>query len=120
MNPILYDSTETSFSSNGLGRLTDCLECVCHEERNGIFEVDFTYPVDGKNYDLIKIGRSIGVRHDDSEDIQPFFSRCPYLLQDSRACSVRSKHYKFVCRSEHDGRIGTAFVRDALFTLCGL
>ena len=65
MNPILYDSTETSFSSNGLGRLTDCLECVCHEERNGIFEVDFTYPVDGKNYDLIKIGRSIGVRHDD-------------------------------------------------------
>ena len=72
MNPILYDSTETSFSSNGLGRLTDCLECVCHEERNGIFEVDFTYPVDGKNYDLIKIGRSIGVRHDDSEDIQPF------------------------------------------------
>ena len=72
MNPILYDSTETSFSSNGLGRLTDCLECVCHEERNGIFEVDFTYPIDGKNYDLIKIGRSIGVRHDDSEDIQPF------------------------------------------------
>lgn len=72
MNPILYDLTETSFTSNGLGRLTDCLECVCHEERNGIFEVDFTYPVDGKNYDLIKIGRSIGVRHDDSEDIQPF------------------------------------------------
>lgn len=72
MNPILYDSTDTSFTSNGLGRLTDCLECVCHEERNGIFEVDFTYPVDGKNYDLIKIGRSIGVRHDDSEDIQPF------------------------------------------------
>lgn len=72
MIPILYDSTETSYTTNGLGRLRDCTECKVVEERNGVFECDFTVPVDGANFDHIQIGRTIGVRHDDSDDIQPF------------------------------------------------
>ncbi len=72
MIPILYDSTETSFATNGLCRLRDCLSCEVTEERNGIYECDFSYPVGGANFDLIQLGRSIGVRHDDSDDIQPF------------------------------------------------
>ena len=72
MIPILYESNETAFTSNGLGRLRDCIDCKCFEERNGIYEVDFSYPVDGANYDLIQCGRIIGVTHDDSGDIQPF------------------------------------------------
>lgn len=66
MIPILYESGETAFTSNGLGRLRDCISCVVTEERNGIYECDFEYPVDGANYDLIQIGRIIGVSHDDS------------------------------------------------------
>ncbi len=72
MIPIIYESSETGFASNGLGRLRDCINCVVTEERNGIFECDFEYPVDGANFDLIQCGRIIGVRHDDSDDIQPF------------------------------------------------
>jgi len=72
MIPILYESTETAFASNGLGRLRDCIDCKVTEERNGIFECDFEYPVDGANYDMIQCGRIIGVTHDDSGDIQPF------------------------------------------------
>ena len=72
MIPILYDSTETVFASNGLGRLRDCIDCKCSEERNGIYEVDFSYPVDGANYDLIQCGRIIGVTHDETGDIEPF------------------------------------------------
>ena len=72
MIPIIYESNETGFASNGLGRLRDCISCVVTEERNGIFECDFEYPVDGANFDLIQCGRIIGVRHDDSNDIQPF------------------------------------------------
>lgn len=72
MIPILYDKSETAFTSNGLGRLRDCISCEVTEERNGIFECDFEYPMDGANYDLIKVGRIIGVTHDDSGDIQPF------------------------------------------------
>ena len=71
--PIIYESTELNFESNGLGRLRDCLSCVVTEERNvGIYECDFTYPVSGANYDLIKVGRIIGVTHDDTGNIQPF------------------------------------------------
>ena len=72
MIPILYKSNETAFVSNGLGRLRDCMTCEVTEERNGIYELDFTYPVDGVNYDLIQPGRIVAVTHDDTGDVQPF------------------------------------------------
>lgn len=72
MIPILYEKTETGFSKNGIGRLRDCISCVVTEERNGIYECDFQYPISGENYDLITPGRIIGVTHDDTGDLQPF------------------------------------------------
>lgn len=72
MIPILYDSTETEFDSNGLGRLRDCISCVVTEERNSVYECSFEYPVNGHNYDRIRLGRIIAVEHDDSSDVQPF------------------------------------------------
>ena len=72
MIPIIYDKNEISFVANGLGRLRDCISCTVTEERNGIYECDFEYPIDGANYELIQVGRIIGVTHDDSGDIQPF------------------------------------------------
>ena len=35
MNPILYESDETNFITNGLGRLPDCVSCKVTEARNG-------------------------------------------------------------------------------------
>lgn len=72
MIPILYDTNETDFTSNGLGRLRDVIECTVSEERNSIYEADFQYPVTGANFDQIRVGRIIGVTHDESDDIQPF------------------------------------------------
>lgn len=72
MIPILYDKNEVAFTTNGLGRLRDCIKCVVTEERNGIYECDFEYPMDGANFDLIQIGRIVGVSHDESNDVQPF------------------------------------------------
>ena len=72
MIPILYDTKETGFASNGLGRLHSCISAVVFEERNGLYELDFEYPVDGEHFDLIQIGRIVGVTHDDSGDVQPF------------------------------------------------
>lgn len=72
MIPILYEKNETAFTSNGICRLRDCLSCVVTEERNGIYECDFDYPVTGAHYDEIVCGRIIAVTHDDSGDIQPF------------------------------------------------
>lgn len=72
MIPIIYESTETAFTTNGLGRLRDCISAVCVEERNGVYETDIEYPVGGANYELIKIGRIIGVTHDDTGTVEPF------------------------------------------------
>lgn len=72
MIPILYEPNETAFTSNGICRLRDCISCVVTEGRNDVYEVDFSYPVTGANYDKITLGRIIGVTHDDSKDIQPF------------------------------------------------
>lgn len=72
MIPIIYEGTETAFISNGLGRLRDCISCVVTEERNGIYECDFEYPIDGHNFSKIQIGRIIAVTHDDTGTVQPF------------------------------------------------
>lgn len=72
MIPILYDSNETEFTSNGLGRLRDAISVKVTEERNSVYECNFEYPVGGHNYDLIRLGRIIAVEHDDTNDIQPF------------------------------------------------
>ena len=40
MKPLLYDKTGTV----KLGELTNCIECLVEEERNGLFEVSLIYP----------------------------------------------------------------------------
>lgn len=72
MIPILYEKTETTFTSNGIGRLVDCTRCEVTEERNGVYEVEFDYPITGQHYADITEGRIIAVTHDDNGDIQPF------------------------------------------------
>lgn len=72
MIPILYENNEISFSSNGLGRLRDCISCIVTEERNGIYECDFEYPINGVLFDEIQCGRIIAAEHDFTNDIQPF------------------------------------------------
>lgn len=73
MKPILYDRDEMTFTSNGLGRLSDCIDCeVSTELGTGIFECDFTYPITGEKFNEIQLGRIIGATHDDTGDLQPF------------------------------------------------
>lgn len=55
--PYLYKADETSFTHNGYGTLTDTIECLVTESRNGLFELNMTYPVDGKLFKEIKEDR---------------------------------------------------------------
>lgn len=72
MIPILFDHSETAFTSNGICRLVDCIRCEVTEERNGVYECEFEYPVTGRHYDEITIDRIIYVTHDDSKQPEPF------------------------------------------------
>ena len=72
MIPILFESNESTFTSNGVCRLVDCVSCEVTEERNGVYECEFTYPITGRNYDKIKEGMIIYTTHDESGEPQPF------------------------------------------------
>lgn len=72
MIPILFDSSATSYTSNGIGRLSDCVEYYVTEERNGIFELEMRYPITGVHYDEIVKGNIIVASHDEVGDVQPF------------------------------------------------
>ena len=47
MIPCLYQSDETKFADNGIGKLADCQSCLVTEKRNGSFELKMEYPSDG-------------------------------------------------------------------------
>lgn len=72
MIPILYDSTETAFNSNGLGRLSDCTSCTVTEERNGVYELEAVYPITGLHYADIEEGKIILAQPFDGGLTQPF------------------------------------------------
>ena len=72
MIPILYEQTEKQFTSGGLGFLADCTSFKVTQERNGIFECEFIYPITGLLYDQIQERRIVYATHDDSGDPQPF------------------------------------------------
>lgn len=72
MIPILYEKNETSFTSNGIGRLTDLIECTVTEERNGEFVLSAIMLVSSRLYAEVKKDRIIFAEAHDGDDGQPF------------------------------------------------
>ena len=58
--PILYKANETNFETFwGVSVLSDASKCYVSRERNGIYILEFDYPVNGKDVDKIKEGMYI-------------------------------------------------------------
>lgn len=72
MIPILFESGTTNFNTNGIGRLAQIIRCIATEERNGVYEVEFDYPITGKLFPELQMGRIIYCTHDEKGDEQPF------------------------------------------------
>lgn len=76
MIPILHynniDITSDVFNTNGIGRLSDCISCTCTEERNGIYEIEFSYPVTGVHFNQLRLGRIVAVIPSQGKGLQPF------------------------------------------------
>ena len=113
MNPILYESNETEFTSNGLGRLRDCIRCEVTEERNGIYECEFEYPVTGAHYSEITLGRIIAVEHDESGEVEPFdiysYSRPINGVVTFHACHVSYRQRGLVVSGTDINSLSSAF-----------
>ena len=72
MTPILFAENSTSFTTNGIGRLTDALACTVTEERNGQYELAMEYPVSGQHYEDIGIRKIIAAKPSAGGSLQPF------------------------------------------------
>lgn len=72
MIPRLYEADERSFDHLGLGGLPETKSCFVTEERNGQFELEMVYPMDGAKFNLLQPERIIYAPHDDSKTRQPF------------------------------------------------
>lgn len=68
----LYESTEKAFTSGGLGCLSDATKCVVSEERNGEYELELEYPINGIHYSDIAIRRIILCQPNPYDRPQPF------------------------------------------------
>ena len=68
----LYSAGTIDFDNNGIGVLSDVISAKVTEERNGIFELEFTYPITGLHYGDI-IPRNIVVsKPDPNSSAEPF------------------------------------------------
>lgn len=72
MIPILYSKTETAFTTNGLGRLSDALSCVVTEERNGSYELAMEYYENGIHADELETDMIIYAKPSATNSGQPF------------------------------------------------
>lgn len=72
MIPILYEASETSFSTNGIGLLRDAITCTVTEERGSSYELTMEYPVSGIHYESLTVNRIILAKPNMVSELQPF------------------------------------------------
>jgi phage minor structural protein len=72
MIPSLYVANETNFDKIGLGMLPDCTSCIVTEERNGVYELEFSYPITGVNYQELSPDRIVKAKPNERSEPQLF------------------------------------------------
>lgn len=72
MIPILFESNEINFTSNGLGRLSDAISCEVKEQRNGMFELELSYPISGIHFQDIDVNKIIFCKTEPGGNNQQF------------------------------------------------
>lgn len=72
MVPILFAPSATSFNTNGLGRLADCNKCTVTEELNGQYELELTYPKEGRLFSSVGYSSIIVAKPFQNGSLQAF------------------------------------------------
>lgn len=72
MMPMLYTADETAFDTNGIGILSDAIDCTVTEILNNSFELEMKYPVRGIHYTNIQRRAIIKAKPNPVTAPQPF------------------------------------------------
>lgn len=114
MNPILFAAGATTFTTNGLGRMADAISCTVEEERNGVYELEMKYPIDGIHFSDLALEMILYSRHCDALDLQPFrIYRITKPLNGVVTVNARHISYdlnKIVVKAFDAAAIGEAFL----------
>lgn len=100
MIPILHyphiDVTDVDvFNTNGIGRLVDCISCICTEQRNGIYEIEFKYPVTGELFNQLTLNKIVACVPSKGKTMQPFiiYRRSAEI---NGVCTFNAYHYSYL------------------------
>ena len=93
MIPILYEQTETNFTSNGIGRLADAISCEVDEELNGLYELTLTYPITGQYAEDLTERRIILAKPNQISNPQPF--RIYKVTKQLKRIIVNAQHISY-------------------------
>ena len=89
MIPVLFSPNAYNniynFNYNGLGFLKDCISCKVTEERNGIYEAEFQYPVNGVHAGEIGLDSIIKMKASEQTGEQLFRV---YRIKKSMSASI--------------------------------
>ena len=72
MIPILFSPKAREYNNNGLGVLVDAGYCTVTEERNGEFELELQYPVNGSHYSDLSVDCQILAKPNETSKPQAF------------------------------------------------
>lgn len=72
MIPALYNKSETIFTHNGVGLLSEAIKATVTEERNGSYELSLQYPITGRFYSEITEGAIIKAKANETSEPQLF------------------------------------------------
>lgn len=72
MIPVLFVPSAMSFNNNGVGPLIDSISCKVTEELNGPYELEMTYPMNGKYFSEIKYSSIILAKPFQNGNFQAF------------------------------------------------
>jgi len=118
MFPILYDKIDavgTVPTNNGLGILTDCLECMVTEERNGSYELTLKYPVSGLHAKELIERRIIKAKPNYTDDPQLFrIYNISKVINDTITVNARHISYDLSGYSITTGSANNAVMACAL------
>lgn len=80
MKPRIYKPSETDFSNNGLGILSDCSRCEVYEVANGKYELELEYPLGTRFDEYFENDYQIKAKPNDQEEYHIFLSMTKILI----------------------------------------
>lgn len=117
MIPILYSEDTTQFNTNGIGRLSDAISCVVTEERNGQFELEMEYAIEGKYVEDLGYNKIILAKPSQENTLQAFRI---YKIEKSvtgGTITVNAQHISYQLANIPLKPFGASSLNDALTKL---